>query len=455
MGKLQRGGDAPNELVDVAEGTVSAQVFVDRRIYEDEVTKVFPRSWLYLAHESQLQRPGDFITTYMGEDSVIVVRQNDGRIGALLNSCSHRGASVCKADLGNTASFVCPYHGWSYNTSGELRAMPNQDSTYPGFDKAKWGLTPVPRVESYKGLVFGCFDEAAPSLKEYLGDMAWYLDALVDREEGGIEVLGGVHKIRVVGNWKLAAEQFAGDSYHTITTHSSVPGSWVDPKRAKSSFSVSEFFTQPGRQFSCRGGHGLSGFSGELPVQKKGGKATGYSGKAVSPDFQIVADYYASTIDAVRKRLNIEAGHAPPDGSGLVFPNFAFLVGVNGCSSIGVFHPKGPGMFEFWRWGIVDKSASPEVKAAMIRCLHVWPVGLGDADDGENWSSVQASLSGPMSRQRALNYQMSLGRESSDPIYPGTLNPSMVGEYPQREFFRRWAELMAGDPLTLQPRPRC
>jgi len=413
MGKLQRGGDAPNELVDVAEGTVSAQVFVDRRIYEDEVTKVFPRSWLYLAHESQLQRPGDFITTYMGEDSVIVVRQNDGRIGALLNSCSHRGASVCKADLGNTASFVCPYHGWSYNTSG------------------------------------------AVSLKDYLGDMAWYIDALVDREEGGIEVLGGVHKIRVVGNWKLAAEQFAGDSYHTITTHSSVPGSWVDPKRAKSSFSVSEFFTQPGRQFSCRGGHGLSGFSGELPVQKKGGKATGYSGKAVSPDFQIVADYYASTIDAVRKRLNIEAGHAPPDGSGLVFPNFAFLVGVNGCSSIGVFHPKGPGMFEFWRWGVVDKSASPEVKAAMIRCLHVWPVGLGDADDGENWSSVQASLSGPMSRQRALNYQMSLGRESSDPIYPGTLNPSMVGEYPQREFFRRWAELMAGDPLTLQPRPRC
>jgi nitrite reductase/ring-hydroxylating ferredoxin subunit len=452
MDKLQRDGVDPADMVDVAGGTVSAQVFVDRQIYEGEVTKVFPRSWLYLAHESQFKRPGDFITTYMGEDGVIVVKQSNGRIGAFLNSCAHRGASICKADLGNTSVFVCPYHGWSYSTTGELRGMPNQSITYPDLDKAKWGLSPVPRVESYKGLVFGCFDEAAPLLRDYLGDMAWYLDALVDRQEGGIEVVGGVHKIRVVGNWKLAAEQFAGDSYHTITTHSSVPGSWRDPKRAKTSYSVSDFFAQPGRQFSCRGGHGLSGFTGAVPVQSKGGTATGYSGKAVSPDFQIVADYFTSTMDAAGKRLGLQAGHAPPDGSGLVFPNFAFLMGVNGCSSIGVLHPRGPGVFEFWRWGVVDKNASPEVKSAMIRCLHVWPVGLGDADDGENWSSVQTRLSGPMSRQRRLNYQMSLGRESSDPVYPGTINPSIVGEYPQREFFRRWAELMGGGPVTLPRR---
>lgn len=450
MNKFQKVGHNLGDMVDATRGTVAAEIFVNRDIYEEELTKVFPRSWLYLAHESQFKASGDFMTTYMGEDSVIVVKRSDGKIGALLNSCPHRGASVCKADLGNASSFVCPYHGWSFSTSGDLRAMPNQSSVYPNFDKSKWGLLPVPRVEIYKGLIFGCFDEAAPSLIDYLGDMAWYLDALVDRHEGGIEVLGGVHKIRVKGNWKLPAEQFVGDTYHTIMTHSSVPDSWRDPTRKKkSSYSYNEFFAQPGRQFSTPNGHGLSGFTGAAPVLNKEGKATGYSGKAVSADFQIVADYYASTFDTVRERLGIEEGYGPPDGSGLVFPTFAFLMGVNGCSSIGVFHPKGPDEFEFWRWGVVDKNAPAEVKAAMKRCLHVWPVGLGDADDGENWSSVQASLKGAMSRQRSLNFQIGLGNEGPDSVYPGILNPSMVGEYPQRQFFRRWGQLMDGEPLEL------
>lgn len=440
---------ALDEVMDLAKGKVSARIFVDQDIYEEEITKVFPRSWLFLAHESQLKRSGDFLTTYMGADSVIVVRRSDGQIGAMLNSCSHRGASVCKADFGNTPAFICPYHGWTYGTNGELRSMPLQSSAYPDLDKKGWGLTPVPRVESYKGLVFGCFDETAVSLREYLGDAAWYLDALVDRQEGGIEVIGGVHKIRVSGNWKLAAEQFAGDSYHTIMTHSSVPDSWRDPSRRKSSYSHNDFFVQPGRQFSCPGGHGLSGFTGAAPAGNKDGKVTGYSNKAISRDFQIVADYYAATFESARKRLRIPEGNGVPDGSGLIFPNFAFLMGVNGCSSIGVFHPRGPGVFEFWRWGIVDTSAPSEVREAMIRCLHVWPVGLGDADDGENWSSVQTQLTGPISRQRQLNYQMGLGREGKDPVYPGNLNPSLVGEYPQREFYRRWSELMAGDPLTI------
>ena len=96
-------------------------------------------------------------------------------------------------------------------------APPNLESGYHGqLDKSQWGLVAVPRVESYKGLIFGCFAPDAPSLLDYLGEMAWYLDCLLDRREGGTEVIGGVHKMRTRGNWKLAAEQLPA----TTTTRS-------------------------------------------------------------------------------------------------------------------------------------------------------------------------------------------------------------------------------------------
>ncbi|MFH3733403.1 aromatic ring-hydroxylating dioxygenase subunit alpha, partial [Acinetobacter baumannii] len=83
-----------------------------------------------------------------------------------------------------------------------------------GACKEEWGLQEVPRVASYKGLVFGCWADDTPELLDYMGDIAWYLDALIDRREGGSEVIGGIHNWEINCNWKFAAEQFASDHYH-------------------------------------------------------------------------------------------------------------------------------------------------------------------------------------------------------------------------------------------------
>ena len=132
---------------------------------------------------------------------------------------------------------------------------------------SQWGLGQVPRLEIYKGLIFGCFDENVPSLDEYLGDMKYYIDFYFDRREGGIEILGGVTKAKIPANWKMAAEQFAGDSYHAQFTHVSNFSVIAPPNMERRDYAEqakigAERMLAAGRQFTSPFGHG-TGFLSE------------------------------------------------------------------------------------------------------------------------------------------------------------------------------------------------
>ena len=117
-------------LVDLDHGTVDRRIFFADDIYETELRRIFARAWNFMCHESQIPNPGDFFLNFIGEDSVIATRDRDGNLQVLLNTCRHRGNAVCRAELGHATSFMCTYHGWTYDLEGKLIGVPGYKNFY-------------------------------------------------------------------------------------------------------------------------------------------------------------------------------------------------------------------------------------------------------------------------------------------------------------------------------------
>ena len=213
-------GFGPERLaVLVQPDRVHRSVYAAPERFELEMERIFGRAWLVLGHESQVKNDGDYFTTRMGREPVVVIRKTKAEIAVLVNRCAHRGAMVCAEGRGTTERFVCPYHGWSYDRAGTLQAVPFS----AGYEKGKLpeGLKAVPRVSVYRGFIFASLAPQGDDLETFLGPARASFDDFVDRAPGGeLEVAGGVFKHAYNGNWKLMLENHL-DGAHPAWVHAS------------------------------------------------------------------------------------------------------------------------------------------------------------------------------------------------------------------------------------------
>ena len=422
-----------NGLVDFRTGVISREIFVSEDIYQEEQAQVFARTWMFVGHESQVEKPGDYFISCMGEESVILCRDRESKIHVFLNSCRHRGMKVCRYDEGNTPVFTCPYHGWSYATDGKLVGVPYfKDAYHEKLDKTQWGLVEVAQLCNYHGSIWATWDPSAPPFQEYMGGMKLYLDQLFDcrdGREGGAEVIGGIQKWTMPCNWKFPSENFAGDGAHAIS-HRSVDMVGIGPS-GQGRRDEAEF-AQAFRLHSSFADLGHAAAS-DLYLEDVPYVPTYQNTPAVEEYFQHIFEERKRRLGDQSRLLGLV---------GTAFPNMSYL--ARQPRSISVWHPRGPHKTEAWRWFLVDKDTPEEVKD-ILRHYYIrysGPGGLTEQDDMENWGYAHAASRGVIARRHPYNYSMGLKFDKIDLGYPGVTTAERITEENARAFYTRWAQLM-------------
>ncbi|MFE0424931.1 Rieske 2Fe-2S domain-containing protein [Streptomyces sp. NPDC058953] len=410
--------------------------------FRRETERIFRRCWLFVAHESEIAAPGDYVTRNLGGEDVIVTRDEDGRIRAFLNSCTHRGTQLCRADLGNSSHFRCSYHGWTFSNSGDLKGVPERKQVFePSFDKSAFGLVAVPHVESFHGLVFASWNPDAPPLAEELGPAAWYLRGVLDKA-GDLVAVGPPARARVRTNWKLGSENFAGDGYHLATTHKSPIdlGTYLNTDAFPQLDGVS-MARMRGRCITAGNGHAFRVQHYDLP-----GTEPMFLGYPQEKWRDMARGLDPGQIDLM-SRLSVFHGN--------VFPNLSFIDAPalsSGDDTPAVSYVQ----FRVWRpidamhselmlFALVppwyDDEQRDHSQRANLRMVGL--AGIFDTDDLQNWTSVADMSRGEVSRTTDFVYEGgALAEPDSDKPWPGSVYDLDHTETNQRELYRRWAELM-------------
>lgn len=415
----------------VRDDRMHRRVFLDPEIFALEMERIFSRAWVFVGHESQTPNPGDYLTTSIGPQPVVMCRHVDQSVRVLFNRCGHRGAQVLVEERGHAKQFRCAYHGWSYHTDGSLSGIPLAGGYGDDFstDNPALGMIAVPRVASYHGFVFASLSAEGPALESFLGSIKTSFDEIIDRApDGAVEVKGGCHRYVIAANWKFQIENLC-DMYHPAFSHEST--------------------LQPdGRQFERREGDagalvgredgtGLSFWDQTgMSAYPEGHSVQGPMPRAGEPDTEVYRRYRAALAarhggDNVDKVLTLTRHNT------MIYPSVA-LQSLN--LHIRVIRPLAVDRTEIRVYPLHLKGAPEEMSKELIRYLNLTHAAGSfiQTDDVEMFERQQSGL-----RTQGADwvlYARGLGDERPD--NRGGARGAGTNELGMRAQHRAWLDLM-------------
>lgn len=426
---------------DLENGISRIGVLNDEEIYQAELEKIFGKRWNYLAHESEIPNSGDYVLRYIGNDKFIVSRGSDGKFHVMLDVCPHRGASVCRAEKGNSSHYRCPYHGWNFKNTGELVGAPAFKEGYSKLDRKEWGLVHAPQVEVFHGFIFASLDENAPSLRESLGGMAWYLDMIFSLQDEGMEVLGEPQRFIIKSNWKIPAENFSGDDYHLLYLHKSTYDIGVMP--------IPLIENMKGYHIKAGNGHGVS-FSIDLESEE--------------PLYFMFPEEIVKTFNLENlseEQLKLAKGARVCVGN--IFPNISFLmlplspdpknVPPTPLFTWRIWNPISKDEVEVFNWFFMYKNTPEEFKRASYKA-GISTFGIGgtfEIDDAVPFETITRNAAGTFAKKNMrLNLQMGLNgmgisKQVENWPFPGIAYYPRFEEGNQRALYKVYLEEMLKD----------
>lgn len=416
----------------VKEDRVHLSLYTDPAVFTDEMDKIFHRGWVYVGHQGEVPNPGDFRLKRIGLQPVIMVRDQNGTVQLLLNRCRHRGATVCQEKQGNTRSFRCMYHGWTYQLNGDLTGVPGAEGYGDTLQREELGLVKVPRVAVYRGFIFGSLSPAGITLAEHLGRAAAELDLFVGLSKAeDVEVVSGIHKYHYQGNWKLAAEN-SMDGYHPMITHASFGQALMDkiqqspvPEQQRAD---RDFATFRGATKDLGNGHVMLDYKLRIYDSLNGDPLPPV--RAVTPEGQAQMEELSARFGEQRAANMLREGGTHT----FIFPNL-ILIGIQ----MRVLQPLSADRTEVCLYPTLLKWLAPEVNTIRLRSHEAFfgSASFGGPDDSEIFERVQDGCAVALEPWQLLSRGLHRERHE-DGIIIGELDDEVT----QRGIWRQWKKVM-------------
>ncbi|MEP1593145.1 MAG: Rieske 2Fe-2S domain-containing protein, partial [Halieaceae bacterium] len=279
---------------------VHKRAYIDPDIFELEMERIWGQAWIFIGHESQVPKAGDYFTTNINHKvPVVMVRDKSGEVHVLHNRCGHKGAKLVEKRQGNArGAFRCAYHGWTFRHDGGLIKIPAEEgyeNTGLDLNDPCNSMQPLAQVESYRGFVFATLSSKISDLKSWLGGSIECFGNLCDRApEGEVEVAGGVLRYEHDCNWKYILENL-NDTMHPMVVHQSVVQAAEEyistlPESASSQRAEAEIIPPFGASYENFEATGITGF--RFGHHYDGGKTS------IHADYTVMPAYHEAMVKA-------------------------------------------------------------------------------------------------------------------------------------------------------------